>query len=136
MGFGGSQDSTLANAFSRRQKINQTRQLLNLGNRGAPQPQQGPPPVLPAQDQAAPTADVAQEEPEGMPSSDQEDMLARTQQFINEIQADKLQRAISADQAVPGTDQRDGRILEAKRFMKLNMPWSLNKNGSQSQPNQ
>ena len=132
MGFGGSQDSTLANAFSRRQKINQTRQLLNLGSRGAPQPQQAPPPAIPAQVESTPTAEEPQGASEESPSNGQEDMLGRTQQFLNEVQAERVQQAISADQAVPGTDQRDGRVLEVKRFMKLTVPWSLSTNASQS----
>lgn len=129
MGFGGSQDSTLAHAFSRRQKLNQTRLLLNLGNRGVEQPQQAPPPVPPAQNQPAPTASIPQEEPQAIPSSNQDDMLGRTEQFLNEVKTQRMQQAIAQDQAIPSTDRRDGRVLELKRFMKLMVPWSLNKNG-------
>ena len=123
MGFGGSQDSFIANAASRREKINSARRTLNLGERGVNPVQQPVPPAVPAQ-RVPPTADQNQEEesPE-LASSDNGDMLSRVTRFVNEQQADRAQKMVTQDQATPGLDTKDGRVLEVKRFQKLFTPW-------------
>ncbi len=134
MPTGGSQDSTLAHATSRRSKLNQTRKLLGLGDRGVPQPQQGPPPVAPAQDVPPPSASIPQDVPDEVSSSNPDDMLGQAQAFLDQEQNRRLQEAVGRDQAVPGLDQKDGRILESKRFLKNFAPWSLSNDGFKSSP--
>lgn len=76
--------STLENLAISRAKLDRSRKLLGLGERGVSQPQQGPPAVVPADQRGPQTA--ALELPD-VPPEVRERMLSQSQDFFNQAQA-------------------------------------------------
>lgn len=75
--------STLANVAAKARQVQRTRELLNLGERGAPQPQRTVPPRAPADTRAPQRA--PQPAAEGTPEDRQAALVQRTREFLGQM---------------------------------------------------
>lgn len=123
--------STLQHLTRQRNSVNQTRRLLGLGEQGVPQPQKGPPAVVPAErPNVRQEAALPQPAPEVAPepvsvSPGRAAMEQQVSAFLQNLQQTKLQQLFQSGTILPPPGSEAEKMDNVKRYYKLMFPWRM-----------